>query len=665
MAVTADKVVVELQAKTDAYNARIAAAQQQFENRMRSLSDAAVRAGKATEIPWASAERAAAAAAKGMTAALPAVSAAGNEMRMAQQHARNLAFQFQDIGTMLAAGQSPFMLLAQQLPQVTMYGGQLNGVMGALKSTVAGLFSPLGLATTAFVLLGSASISYFSTLFRDSERSEKELREHERRVGEIAKRWSDAVPALKAYIEAREAAKQVNAEAAAQEELTKNLIEEMRPALDDLSSEYQSLSDVMMAWIASGRDVDGTLSDMMRSWQDMLKALSNGTLTTDQVDKALETLNATVEMGVPRVQRLKDMFSLLTAELYKAAAAAEAVPGITAAVVEPQLTGKFIAEQERLNSLTSDQLRLEREIERVKADAEKDGAILTEQQALEIARQRLSAEERRANIKRSESEGAAAAKRAAEELAREKKAVDDLILSLEHELNLLGMTKEEREVANALRQAGAAATKEQRDRIEELITSQQAQEAFQKRVNDSVKAMDDIAKSAGQSLANAFSDGKVTAEELIPILTNVILKLIEASKAAGGFGNLLANILGGGFNPTAGGFADMLGISGRASGGPVRKGQPYIVGERRPELFVPDQSGTILPQVPRMPDMAAASRSAAASISFAPVYQIDARGADAAAVARLERGLAKTNAEMKATVIETVREANSRNVKFQ
>lgn len=71
---------------------------------------------------------------------------------MAQQQMRNLAFQFQDIATMMAMGQSPFMLLAQQLPQVTMYGGQLTGVMGALRSTLAGFISPLGLITTGFVL---------------------------------------------------------------------------------------------------------------------------------------------------------------------------------------------------------------------------------------------------------------------------------------------------------------------------------------------------------------------------------------------------------------------------------------------------------------------------------------------------------------------------------
>jgi hypothetical protein len=38
-------------------------------------------------------------------------------------------------------------------------------------------------------------------------------------------------------------------------------------------------------------------------------------------------------------------------------------------------------------------------------------------------------------------------------------------------------------------------------------------------------------------------------------------------------------------------------IPGRASGGPVRAGQAYIVGEKRAELFVPDRSGTIIPRI--------------------------------------------------------------------
>ncbi len=49
-----------------------------------------------------------------------------------------------------------------------------------------------------------------------------------------------------------------------------------------------------------------------------------------------------------------------------------------------------------------------------------------------------------------------------------------------------------------------------------------------------------------------------------------------------------------------GGILGSLGFNtgARASGGPVTAGQPYVVGEKRPELFVPSQNGYIMPSVP-------------------------------------------------------------------
>jgi hypothetical protein len=43
---------------------------------------------------------------------------------------------------------------------------------------------------------------------------------------------------------------------------------------------------------------------------------------------------------------------------------------------------------------------------------------------------------------------------------------------------------------------------------------------------------------------------------------------------------------------------ELVNIGMRARGGPVRAGQPYVVGEKRPELFVPNRSGKIIPQLP-------------------------------------------------------------------
>lgn len=42
----------------------------------------------------------------------------------------------------------------------------------------------------------------------------------------------------------------------------------------------------------------------------------------------------------------------------------------------------------------------------------------------------------------------------------------------------------------------------------------------------------------------------------------------------------------------------LLDVDYREGGGPVKAGRPYVVGEKRPELFVPKTDGTILPSVP-------------------------------------------------------------------
>ncbi|MDB6004409.1 MAG: hypothetical protein JWR15_1396 [Prosthecobacter sp.] len=46
---------------------------------------------------------------------------------------------------------------------------------------------------------------------------------------------------------------------------------------------------------------------------------------------------------------------------------------------------------------------------------------------------------------------------------------------------------------------------------------------------------------------------------------------------------------------TMSGPLDLLGVKKRAMGGPVRAGRPYLVGEKGPEVIVPQQSGTVVP----------------------------------------------------------------------
>jgi len=90
-----------------------------------------------------------------------------------------------------------------------------------------------------------------------------------------------------------------------------------------------------------------------------------------------------------------------------------------------------------------------------------------------------------------------------------------------------------------------------------------------------------------EDLKQAFSDlFRDLAQQILQIIIKVLLlKAIEG--ALGGGGGILGSITG-----AAGGGG---GGGGKQAGGPVATGQPVLVGERGPELFVPPSQGNIVP----------------------------------------------------------------------
>ena len=73
-------------------------------------------------------------------------------------------------------------------------------------------------------------------------------------------------------------------------------------------------------------------------------------------------------------------------------------------------------------------------------------------------------------------------------------------------------------------------------------------------------------------------------------------RMIESMMVEAAFVGIL-NLITGGEGGFVGGFKSVFSrlLPGKASGGPVTAGSPYMVGERGPELFVPRQSGKIIP----------------------------------------------------------------------
>jgi phage-related minor tail protein len=98
------------------------------------------------------------------------------------------------------------------------------------------------------------------------------------------------------------------------------------------------------------------------------------------------------------------------------------------------------------------------------------------------------------------------------------------------------------------------------------------------------------------SLIRAIRTGKLGFEDLKKVALSVMAE-IAASAIRSGIGA----ILNGGQSGGTGGLltaassvlGSLIGLPGRATGGPVSPGRAFVVGERGPEIFVPTSSGSI------------------------------------------------------------------------
>lgn len=134
------------------------------------------------------------------------------------------------------------------------------------------------------------------------------------------------------------------------------------------------------------------------------------------------------------------------------------------------------------------------------------------------------------------------------------------------------------------------------DEIERLVVSVRADTAGFASDVSAMKAelegpLVEGAGRAGEAIertfARAIRTGKLGFDDMKRIILALIqdMAAIPAGASAGGGGGMLSNIFGA--------IGGLFGLPGRATGGPVAGGKPYMVGERGPELFVPTSSGRV------------------------------------------------------------------------
>jgi len=532
MATDLEKLVVSLSADFKSYENAMAKASGITRKQLAQIKADAVAAGGGSVVAFDGAARSAKKFGSG-------ASAAARQVAQLKGQTGNLAAQFNDIGVQLAGGQSPFLIALQQGTQINQVlgGAGARGAVAALGGAFMSLLNPVSLATIGIIAAGGAAVQYFSSLFRDGDKSAEELKKQSDLIRQVAKDWGDAVPGIRAYADQLERAARsadiLQAAQSVQDQIAGKLLERFRALTAEHKNAISLIPDVNREYgVLAGKMESGgaTTEDFQRILDILASVLDTET------SPALETLRAALAAMQAQAAGAASSIAQVGNEAAVAAgkvrdfAAAQAMRDSTRSVLQDQKD--FVAEQDRLNSLTADQLAMEREIASVRSDAERDGTVIDATTATRLAQDRLAAEKARAEAAKAarSSGGGGGGGRSASvsEAEREREAVIKLIEALQFEQSLIGATDLEREKANQLRRAGTAATAEQRAQIEGIVTASYAMTEELARTEEQMEALKDLSRDVLGGMVEDLIDGADAADVLSNALARVGGSLIQS-----------------------------------------------------------------------------------------------------------------------------------------
>lgn len=260
--------------------------------------------------------------------------------------------------------------------------------------------------------------------------------------------------------------------------------------------------------------------------------------------------------------------------------------------------------------------------------------------------------------------------KAAEDAIREAEAVRELIAELQAERAAISMTDVERAKSEALRRAGAAATAEQRAEIGSLIEAIYREDEATRKAAETAAFFRDTAYGAFADLIPQIETGNSALDKFVNTMIEAVAQAALLGKGPlaslfGGGGGLLGGLFGGGggfkANTTLGAF---LGAPSFAGGGTTGTGARTggVDGKGGFKAILHPNETIIDHTKMRQPrfDMAGANRGGGVSVSL-PI-NIDATGADAAGLARVEDAVNRLRSELPGKIVSTVKEARTRRI---
>ncbi|MES4991003.1 phage tail length tape measure family protein [Agrobacterium radiobacter] len=642
-------------------------------------------------------------------------SALASQPKTSSFNTANIAAQFQDIGVTAAMGMSPIQIALQQGTQLSAVLQEIKnsgqGVGKGLAAAFASVISPISLVTIGIIAAGTAAFQYFSTVMSEGDKSAEVLKEQAALISAVAERWGDAVPALREYAEQLKRAQ----DGADLQTATGNAIErvlaEATKGYDSLKTAAVEASLEMQTGNQEARQsfavLIGDVNDLEGKIGSLSEAYKDGKDTSKEMADVTQTLAKMLENDASRASdtlsgRIEYLSRMFTAAAENAAKLREQA---------------LLAEASARTALYPSQGSYPQTFQSA------DGTIQNTQ--FPLPDNGPTPERRPSDLDTDKNRGFGTPKRSrapqktsADRFAEDLQAIRDRTEALRQEMNLIGLSNEaqvKRRTALDLEQKALADLREEArkkgekdlesitlssDKIaaieQESAAYARQSEALRKAQEEQQKLNEwnNVARDAtrgfiddlihGESAADAFAGAlSRIADALLDDVLNSIFKVNNA--AGGGGGGLLGGLLS-----LFGGGSQWAGIqSGAISGGlfseggftgPGGKYQPAGIVHKGEVVWSQADvaraggvgavealrkgyanGGPVGISVPSIPSLRPANDNAV-KVNYAPV--IDARGADAEAVARLERVVAKQSAEMQSRIEAGIRSAQKRNVKL-
>lgn len=490
----------------------------------------------------------------------------------------NIAAQFQDIGVTAAMGMAPLQIALQQGTQLSavLNGmGNARGVIAGLGSAFASIVNPVSLVTIGVVGLTAAAIQYFSTFMSGADDSEEALKAQADLIQQVAQKWGDALPSIKAYADEQERIAQKKQVQDATAGVVAKAWQDARAAIADT----KAAADDLVQQITNMPEFTNAAVDVQRAFVSLSEKVADGSAKTEDLERVSNSLSRLYQQTTfPTVRDLADEFAVLAdkiakagheATLLKADAALKSLQSNLSPLgtVGPVFSagGKFINE----------------------GDLQNERANSTKSQ-FEIEAERAARAGRGSRLSDAE---------------KQKKAIDDVIASLKFEQDQLGRTAVEQRVYNELKRAGVDLNSKAGQQIAAMVsqieTERAAIEANTKAREAQAAAITNLFEMAGDAIVSMV-DGSDKASDAIKRLV-AQLALAAAQAALLGTGPLAGLFGSGGFFGGAATSAFIPGILSGARIGLFAKGTNSapgglaIVGEEGPELVNLPRGAQVIP----------------------------------------------------------------------